>query len=407
VRPGDRVLHEEWIGETCSACMFGTGECPNNRERAARMFGKSLVPDHISLRDSMLKLRKMLRTFTEKNILPTFERGVVLDRIHKGDPYDQVASYLPKLGAVGFELASSSTKLGWVDEHDRRHYSKWEVAQLCTLRGEGKTRAAARRAWRQMYRATKGLAQISFSDREALGLGEDPYANDNEPPEIDVDENETQRVLGHVEKAVWVGMARERGHALIGAIVTAHRTGVLQSLSWVSPPMGGEEPRPVLDPAERAPPEVSAGLEAAQAAAARARWRAERDRATYDAVNIDRARRWELLDRVSRVAGPPAWDELVTSLVATGRWLGAGAVRGAEYWRQANAAQERREKLHRGELCDRVTRALEALGAAGALKFDPNLTKREQLLRIEVARTLRRSGLDRVTSERLAREMVN
>jgi hypothetical protein len=82
-------------------------------------------------------------------------------------------------------------------------------------------------------------------------------------------------------------------------------------------------------------------------------------------------------------------------------------VRGAEYWRQANAAQERREKLHRGELCDRVTRALEALGAAGALKFDPNLTKREQLLRIEVARTLRRSGLDRVTSERLAREMVN
>lgn len=407
VQPGDRLLHDEWLGETCSACMFGTGECPNNRERAARVFGKSLVPDHLSVRESMLKLRKMLRAFTEKNILPTFERGVVLDRVHKGDAYDQVASYLPKLGAIGFELASSSTKLGWEDEHGRRHYSKWEVAQLCALRGEGKTRAAARRAWRQMYRATKGLAQISFSDREAMGLGDDPYANGNEPPEIDVDENETRRVLGHVEKPIWVGMARERGHALIGAIVTAHRTGVLQRLSWVSPPMGGDKPTPVLDPEDRAPPEVSAGLDAAQAAAARARWRAERDRTRYEAEKVDRARRWELLREVAHAKGPPAWAELVTALVAADCWLGSGAVRGAEYWRQANAAHERREHGRRGEICDRVTRALEALGAVGALKYDPSLTKREQLLRIEVARTLRRSGLDRVTSERLARELVN
>jgi hypothetical protein len=407
--PGDRLLHGEWLEETCSACMFRTGECSHNRDRAVRAFGKELVPDHVPLKDSLIRVRKMLRTFTEDNILPTAERGVVLDRIHKGDPFDQVAGYLPKLGAIGFELASSSTKLGRVDDRGRRHYSKWEVGHLTTIRAEKPLQEAARRAWRQMYKATRGLSGILFSDREALGLGLDPYANGNEPPEIDVDENETTRVVGQVDKPVWCGMARQHGHALIGAVVSAHRAGTLQKMSWLLPPIGESgEPQRKLDPSERAPPDLSVGKDAATAAAARARWRAERDRTQFEADACDRARRWEKLRAASDVQGPEAWAELLASLTSSGQWLGSGVVRGANHWAQVNEVHDRREqaRLDQGERGDMVTRALDQLGASNALKGE-GLPRRELLLRIELARTLRRTGLDRVTADRMAAEMIN
>ncbi len=404
--PGDRVLHEEWIQETCSACMFRTGECPTNRERAQRIFGKSLVPDHMPLREIMLNLQKMLKPFTETNILPEFDRGVVLDQIHKGDPFDQVCGYLPKLGAIGFELASSSTKLGWEDEKKRRHFTKWEVAQLTTMRSEGDLRNAAFRAWKQMYKATKGLAMISFSDRKKLGLGPDCYENGNEPPEVDIDEDETKRVLGHTEKAVWVGMAREHGHELVGAVVVAHRKGVLEQMPWVDPPMGGDEPTSVLDPSERAPPEVSEGLDAAQAAAARARWRAVQARITYDAAKVDKERRFETLRAVADIAGPEAWRELKEGLARADRYLGSGLLRGADEWQAANEAHERREarRQAQGERCDMVTRAMDQLDQEGATKRS-GAPRRRLIAQIEVARTLRRTGVDRITADRLAREM--
>lgn len=440
LEPGDRVLHEEWRGETCSACMFGTGECPNSRERAARMFGKSLVPDHVPLRESMLRLKRMLKLFTAKNISPDSKRCVQLDRIHRGDPFDQVSSYLPKLGAMGFELASASSKLGR-ERRDRkgriiRHYSKWEVAHLTTMRHEPRLRGAARRAWRQLYRATKGLAHISFSDRLLLGVGLDPYANDNEPPEFDIDENEQRFVVGEIEKPTWVGMAREHGHALLAALSQAFHMGKLETLSWVQPPKhGSDEPVFVLDPAERAPPEVSQGLDAARAAEARARWRAQRDRTIYEAEKVDRSRRWEKLRAVAAVAGPEAWQELRSAIQAEDRWIGSGADRGAAYWEQANAAHERREELRagEGEREDMVSRARAELAPEGALygveldrrrRFEddwsepeapgkPKLTPRqhrrrirnELIARIETARTLRRTGLDRLTADRMAREM--
>lgn len=408
-QPGDRVLHEEVLQDTCPACMFGLAECPNHRERAARMFGTSLVPGHVPLKDSLIRIRKMLRTMTAKNILPTRERGVKVDRIRQGDHADQVSGYLPKLGAIGFELAASSTKMGWEDSRGHRHFTKWEVAKLCAMRQERGLREAARRAWRQMYKATKGTATITFSDRVALGLGPDPYEDDNEPPEIDIDEEEVSRVLGEVDKPVWVGMAREHRHTLIGALVSAHRAGALERLDWVMPPIGKSgEPRPVHDPEDRAPPELSRGVSPELAAEARARWRAERARATYEAEKVDRSRRWERLRAVADVDGPEAWRTLLEALQGEDQWKGAGALRGAEHWHLANAAHEREEarRVAAGDRYDMVTKALDSLGDAGALAREgPSFATLK--LRVELVKTLRRTGFDRVTADRLAREMTS
>jgi hypothetical protein len=108
------------------------------------------------------------------------------------------------------------------------------------------------------------------------------------------------------------------------------------------------------------------------------------------------------------VQGPEAWAELLASLTSSRQWLGSGVVRGANHWAQVNEVHDRREqaRLDQGERGDMVTRALDQLGASNALKGE-GLPRRELLLRIELARTLRRTGLDRVTADRMAAEMIN
>ncbi|MET0412434.1 MAG: protein rep, partial [Polyangiaceae bacterium] len=411
---GDEIEHEaeELDPEFCASCAFGIGECPNHRERATRMFGAALIPGHVPLKDSLIKVRKMLRGLTAKSIEPSKENGIYLEHVRLGD---HVSGYLPKLGAIGFELASTSTKLGKVDGRGVRHYGKWEVAQLCAMHGQPMLRSAARRAWRQMYKATKGTATITFSDRATLGLGPDAYANGNEPRDVPIDEGETSVVIGHVDKPVWCGLARARGHAMLAAIAAADKSGALVHMSWLQPPKA-HSAEPVLT---NEPTEKPANWDELSAED-RSRWRRETKYDEYLEEQGGRDRRWERLREAARIVGPPAWRELLGKLAESDDWSERATLRGAEETQRQARAIERTAlrkaegRSHRGDL---ISSALERLEAEG-LKLDPSLSpedrKRRQqrtiehvALRQQLVATFVSSGMSRELARRTAEAITS
>jgi hypothetical protein len=274
----------------------------------------------------------MLRNFTETNIQPSFIRGVKLEQVRdeKG-----MGTYLAKLGAMGFELASASTKrepvpgsdawgLGHLSSDKRvRHYGLWELARVCTVHGHP-LRVVARRAWRTLFHATHGTQTITFSDREELGLGPDEYPDEPEvpdpnpqPEQLSLD-GEFTSVLGTIAAGTWDHMAKTQGHGLLVMIEHAHRLGLLETLPQVDPPITFWAGTPSSrGPPERGPPPPTT---------------AERDRAEREALR----------------RGQAFWSDVTAELRARDvphDWIFMEEVR-EKLW-QANAASDQRSHVPR------------------------------------------------------------
>ena len=218
----------------CVACArkrLKTRRCPClacAMVRARRIFGVRLVPKAQPLVESLRRMSTLLGAFTEENLRPSDERGVDMSRAR---PDDRAANYLAKLGL----------ELSWNEGKDVNivrgvvHYPYWAVAHLATKHGHP-LRVPARRAWAELFRAKRGTQTITFSDRVALGLGPDPYADENEPPEAA--EGELTRVLGQIAGQSWDENARLHRHGFLVTLAVAHEKNVIEELPYVDPPPG-------------------------------------------------------------------------------------------------------------------------------------------------------------------------
>jgi hypothetical protein len=133
---------------------------------------------------------------------------------------------------LGLELASSLDKVGKIDGRGIRHYSHWEVARLACEHGQ-ELREPARKAWSQLFWATRGTQTITFSDREALGLPDDPYGEGAEPDEQQPDE--TRQLLATIEAPAFREQVAARGHGVIAELAGAYERGELAELDYVQP----------------------------------------------------------------------------------------------------------------------------------------------------------------------------
>lgn len=222
------------------------GECPHFRERAARLLGKRMFPDTrrvvcgvgpddrslyrdqpVPIHDSALRVLSMLEPFTASSIRPTKANGAFVERMRDRD---RLPKYLAKLG---LELAVSTSKLGHQGSDGVQHYSHWEVARIACEHGHP-LRGAARRAWSELFHATRGTQTITFSDREALGLPDDAYADGGEPDEKRADE--TTRVVGLIESTLYRERAACDGHGVLSELASAYERGELGALGYVDPP---------------------------------------------------------------------------------------------------------------------------------------------------------------------------
>lgn len=241
------------------------GECPHFRERATRLFGVRMVPRlrrasngvevAVPLDDSIRVVFAMLADFVRirvdadgdrvldvSAILPNRAHGAFVERVRD-------AERLPKyLAKMGLELASTLDKLGSVGSDGITHYGLWEVARLACSHGN-ELRVPARRAWRELFFSTFGTQTITFSDRDALGLGVDPYADEQEPPEKASDE--TEQCIGQIAAIVFRERVAERAHGVLSELFGAYERGELGSLGYVESP--GEFAGQAL---QRGPPEA-------------------------------------------------------------------------------------------------------------------------------------------------------
>lgn len=240
------------------------GECSHFRERAARLFGVRLFPrvrrervgtsldgkplfteTVVPIHDSALRVIGMLDMFTPQSIQPTRAHGAFVERMRSKD---RLPNYLAKLG---LELTSTD-KTGKVGSDGIVHYSVRGVAELAC--GSTKLREPARRAYGELFRATIGTQTITFSDREALGLPDDPYAEGQEPAEQAV--NETSRAVGQIIASVYREQVVAKEHALLSELADAYARGTLFELGYVDPPDMGRPLRRVPEP--RGPPSTAA-----------------------------------------------------------------------------------------------------------------------------------------------------
>ena len=202
-------------------------------ERARRMFGR-LVPrmkvrDEWSanqLLDAVQRVSDLLARISEDELMPVRERGVRCEPVRGTD---KAPRYLAKLG---LELAWNSSKdVNRVNGID--HYPYWGVGHLATEHGNP-LRKPARRAWAELFKATRGTQAIVFSDRDALQLGPDPYAEAKEPAEAR--EGELSRAIGLITGARWDELRKAQSHGLHVTIAVAYEAGTLPDLPWVQPP---------------------------------------------------------------------------------------------------------------------------------------------------------------------------
>jgi hypothetical protein len=207
----------------------------------------------VALHDSALRVLGMLAAFTPENIQPTRAHGAFVERVRDTE---RLPKYLAKMG---LELASSLSKLGSEGTDGIMHFGLWEVARLACAHGHP-LRVPARKAWRALFRATFGTQTITFSDREALGLPEDPYAEGAEPPEADPGSAErpaeTTSVIGEIQSTVYRVLAGEREHGLLSELHDAYGRGELGALPYVEAP--GEAGRLLHRiPSSRGPPSTA------------------------------------------------------------------------------------------------------------------------------------------------------
>jgi hypothetical protein len=236
---------EPALGSYPLAASEQQGECWHFRERATRLFGVRMFPRRkreaggvfadgspryvervVPIHDSALRALRMLESFTVENIKPTRSRGAFVERMRDRD---RLPRYLAKLG---LELASSLDKVGRVDERGIRHFSHWEVARLACEHGHP-LREAARKAWSKLFWATRGTQTITFSDREALGLPDDPLAEGVELDEQQPDE--TRQLLATIEAPAFRAQVAARGHVVIAELASAYERGALGELAYVDP----------------------------------------------------------------------------------------------------------------------------------------------------------------------------
>lgn len=245
-------MHAEDPGAICQCnlCRSEAGlkhrECEHLRDRARRVFGAKLVPRHVPLVDAARQISQALKAFTEESIRPSLEHGVQAERMRSKD---KLPTYLSKLGLLHLELTSQS-KLGKRGSDGELHYGVWEVARLATTHRH-ELRAAARSAWRDLFRSSFGTQTITFSDRKALGLGPDPYA-EGEPDEQA--EEETSRCLFEIEGARWDALHKARNHGLLIELEQAHRNNTLETLPYVKDVLEVHAQAVSRGPPERAPP---------------------------------------------------------------------------------------------------------------------------------------------------------
>ena len=263
----NRILAGTGCGRAdCTVCALPPAEreeCPHLRERATRMFGVKLVPRWktnregkrvpASMHDSMRQMLHDLKPFTESSIKPSIKHGVFCERVRS---MTRLPDYLAKMG---LELASSLDKAGKLGSDGVPHYGLWEVAQLACEPGD--LREPARKAWSQLFHATFGTQTITFSNREKLGLPEDPYA-DGEPAEADDDPNEirlgpeTSQLIGEIPSVVYRELAKAKEHGLLGELYRAYDRGELDLLGYVEAPPIGKQHGP-MDRARAHPPPPS------------------------------------------------------------------------------------------------------------------------------------------------------
>jgi len=252
-----RPMSREKLGAWLLSPDEQRGECAHFRERGERLFGVRMFPrerrltdgtkEPVTIQQSALRVLGMLSDFTERNITPTKARGAFVERVRD---VERLPKYLAKMG---LELASSLDKLGKTGSDGLKHYGLWQVAQLACAHGDP-LRGAARKAWKQLFFATFGTQTITFSDRDALGLPEDPYP-ENEPAEADPGNAgldraaETSQVLGEILPPVYRALAAEKGHGVLSELGAAYARGELSELPYVDAPDGA-----VGRPLERAPP---------------------------------------------------------------------------------------------------------------------------------------------------------
>jgi hypothetical protein len=225
----------------CARERLKTRRCPClacATVRARRIFGARLVPKAQPLVESLRRLSTLLEAFTETNLRPN-DRGVAVSKVRAED---RAADYLSKLG---LELSWHESK-GVNEVRGVKHYPYWAVAHLATRHGDP-LRVHARRAWAELFRATRATQTITFSNRAALGLGPDPYADENEPPEQL--EGELTRLIGTIEGKSWDTLSRAQHHGLLVTLAVAHEKNVIEELPYVKPPPGWHG-----IPSTRAPP---------------------------------------------------------------------------------------------------------------------------------------------------------
>jgi hypothetical protein len=202
----------DWIVGTpqCWACENGQ-ECPNMRARMEKTFGRRMVRPHCSLRESALKIEKRLRRFNKKAIEPNRKYGVKVEDARNSEG---LGSYLSKMGAMStlhLELAHGSAKLGSLGSDGLMHYSPPELQAIAATHGH-EDRVAARQAYGELFRATFGLQPITFSSRDRLGLGPDPFEDNKQPAEPD-----ERDVMLEAARVLRIAAGRVAG-ALIGPL---------------------------------------------------------------------------------------------------------------------------------------------------------------------------------------------
>lgn len=262
-----RVLRGDLLGSYPLPRAEQVGECWHFRERLTRLFGVRLVPRTrkqqtgltpegkalwsdvaIPLRDSALRLLHMLEPFTAKSIRPTRSHGAYVERMRSRE---RLPNYLAKLG---LELASSLDKMGSVDSQGIRHYGLKEVQWLACTEDQP-LYEPARKAYSQLFWATRGTQTITFSDREALGLPEDPYAEGQEPDEQKPDE--TRECIGIIQATAFKARVEQVGHGVIAELSSAYDRGELGALPYVEAPGVYGGVKLVVFPSTAGPPSTA------------------------------------------------------------------------------------------------------------------------------------------------------
>lgn len=284
------------LGGWCTSRRCTCEKC--TRVRAKRMFGGRLVRKNQPLLEAIRRISLLLRAIDEQSLMPSEERGVKMETVRAED---RAPTYLAKLG---LELSFSESK----HVHERvnragrtvRHYPHWGIAHLATRHGTP-LRAIARKAWAELFSATRGTQTITFSDRVALGLGPDPYAEEGEPDEAVP--GDFVQLLGQIAGNRWDEMRREQGHGLLVTLEESFRLGVLPKLPFVDPPLGHHglpEPRGPPKPPYRQAQGIHWAIEmnrAEQRGRAQAHFQVESRRGRTTLLTVDSEKlqvfRWE------------------------------------------------------------------------------------------------------------------